>query len=235
MINSSELKKQAKNQLKGRWGSAIGGFFIAVFFFPFIIDIIIFFINGSLSINIIKYSISIIIQLILIVGTLKFSLHYADPEKAPFLDDIFSGFKIPLKAVSVYIIMIFCITIGFILLIVPGIIISLAFSQSLYILIDNNNKSAIECIKESINMMKGNKKDFLLLSLSFLGWIALMIVPIFFLALFPLPIYVGILYLLILFTGLLWIIPYMNVTFANFYLKVSNDYYGISENKTSNS
>lgn len=235
MVNSSEFKKQAKSQLKGRWGSAIGGFFIAVFFFPFIIDIINFFIDGSLSINIIKYSVSIIIRLILIVGTLKFSLHFAKPGKAPFLDDIFSGFKIPLKAVLVYIIMIFCITIGFVLLIVPGIIISLAFSQSLYILIDNNHKSAIECIKDSINMMKGNKKDCLLLSLSFLGWIALMIIPIFFLALFPLPIYVGILYLLILFTGLLWIIPYMNVTFANFYLKVSNDYYGISENKTSNS
>lgn len=234
MINSSELKKQAQNQLKGKWGLAIGGFFISVFFFPLIIDIINFFINGSLLIDVIKYSVSVMIRLILIAGALKFSLNYANTEKTPFLDDIFSGFKIAVKALSIYLIMIFCIIIGFILLIVPGIIISLAFSQSLYILIDNDNKSAIECIKESTNMMKGHKKDYLLLSLSFLGWIALMIVPIFFLVLFPLPIFVGVLYLFILFAELLWLIPYMNITFANFYLKVKNNSYDVIENKTSN-
>lgn len=234
MISSSELKNLAKSQLKGRWGLAIGGFFIAVFFFPFIIDIISFFIDGSLLTSVIKYSVSIIIRLILIIGTLNFSLHYANPEKTPFLDDIFSGFKISVKALSVYIMIIPCIILGIILLIVPGIILSLAFSQSLYILIDDSNKSPIECIKESVNIMKGHKKDYLLLSLSFLGWIALMIVPIFLLAIFPLPIFIGVLYLLILLVGLLWLIPYISITFANFYLKVKNSNYNIIESKASN-
>lgn len=233
MNNSSELKKQAKSQLKGRWGLAIGGFFTATFFFPVVIEIINFFIGGSLPTTIIKYSLSTIIKFILIVGTLKFSLNYADPEKTPLLDDIFSGFKITIKALLIYIIMIICITIGFLLLIVPGIIVSLAFSQALYILIDDNSKSAIDCLKESVTMMKGHKKDYLILALSFIGWLLLMIVPIFFLKIFPLPIFIGILYLFILFAGLLWLITYINITFANFYLKVKNDYFSVTKNNIS--
>lgn len=233
MISSSELKKHAKSQLRGRWGLAIGGFFLAVFFFPSIIDIINFFAGESLPLKIITYLLTIVVPFLLIVGTLKFSLNYATPEKTPFLDDIFSGFKVTVKALAIYIIMIVCITLGLILLIVPGVIVSLIFSQALYILVDDNSKSVMDCLKESANMMKGYKMDCFVLSLSFLGWFMLMLTPLFFLVYFPLPIYLGLIYLLLLFIGLLCLIPYMNVTFALFYLKVKNNYYGITENETS--
>jgi len=231
MISSSELKRQARNQLRGRWGLAIGGFFLAVFFFPSIIYIISFFTSGFLPLKIITYLLTIIVPFILIVGTLKFSLNYATTSKTPFLDDIFSGFKVTVKALLIYIIMVACITLGLVLLIVPGIIVSLMLSQSLYILIDDNSKSVIDCLKESVNMMKDHKVDCFVLSLSFLGWFILMIFPIFLLAYFPLPIYLGLIYLLLLFIGLLWLITYMNVTFALFHLKIKDAYDGVTENK----
>ncbi|OOM16116.1 DUF975 family protein [Clostridium saccharobutylicum] len=224
MISNSELKRQARDELKGRWGLAIGGFFIAIFFFPFIIDVINFFVDGSLPVKITKYIIMMMIRFLLIVGTLKFSLNYVTDGKTPFLDDIFSGFKVAIKALTIYVIMTICIILGLFLLIAPGIIVSLAFSQALYILVDDNSKSAIDCLKESVNMMKGHKKDCFILSLSFLGWFALMIIPALLLAYFPFPISLGLTYLLLAFIGLLVLIPYINVTFACFYINVKNSY-----------
>lgn len=229
MNSTSELKRQAKSQLKSRWGLAIGGFFIAVLFFPFILSIINFFAGkyGSFPIKTIIYLFTLILNILLLVGTVKFSLNYASIGKTPFLDDIFSGFKVFVKALCVNIIMMISITLGFVLLIVPGIIVGLMFSQALYILMDDNSKSAIDCLKESVNIMKGHKLEFFILSLSFLGWILLMIAPLFVLIYFPLPMYFLLLYVLILLIGLLLLIPYINVTFAIFYLKVKNSYYGI--------
>jgi uncharacterized membrane protein len=232
MNNASELKRQAKNQLKNRWGLAIGGFFLAIIFFPTILAIVNFFASTSSSLleKTIINIITLALNIILFVGTLKFSLNHTSIERTPLLDDIFSGFKVFIKALMIYIIMTICIVIGLVLLIIPGIIAALMFSQALYILVDDNNKSAIGCLKESINMMKGNKLKFLMLSLSFLGWIILIILPLFILILFPLPIYFLLIYILLLSIGLALFLPYLNVTFALFYLEVKTYYYSPKTN-----
>ena len=49
------------------------------------------------------------------------------------------------------------------------------FSQSFYILIENNEMSPIDCIKKSTEMMKGHKKEYFMLYLSIIGWVILMV------------------------------------------------------------
>lgn len=56
------------------------------------------------------------------------------------------------------------------LLIVPGIMKSMAYSQALIISINNPDKKVMDCLKESENIMMGKKMEFFSFKLSFIGW-----------------------------------------------------------------
>ena len=94
-----------------------------------------------------------------------------------------------------------------ILLIVPGLIKSLAYSQSQYIVKDmvdsGQNVTATEAITKSRELMNGHKWELFVLQLSFIGWALLGCIP------------VGI--------GLLWVIPYIRTTNAEYYRHLAGD------------
>lgn len=93
------------------------------------------------------------------------------------------------------------------LLIVPGIIKSLAYSQSQFIvkdMVDSGQEvDATEAIRKSRQLMNGHKGEYFLLQLTFIGWAML-----------------GCLSLGI---GFLWISPYIHVTNAKYYRKLAGD------------
>lgn len=90
------------------------------------------------------------------------------------------------------------------LLIIPGIIKSLAYSMTPFILKDYPELSANQAINLSMKMMEGRKFDLFYLYLSFIGW--------------------GILALFTLGIGYLWLMPYMYTSMASFYQNVKNEY-----------
>lgn len=61
------------------------------------------------------------------------------------------------------------------LLIVPGIIMSFAYSQTFYIMQENPDMKAMEAIRASKELMKGYKWKLFCLDLSFIGWALLAI------------------------------------------------------------
>ena len=61
------------------------------------------------------------------------------------------------------------------MLIIPGIIKSLSYSMSYFILLDNPDMSANDARKESMEMMDGNKGRLFCLYLSYIGWYLLSI------------------------------------------------------------
>jgi uncharacterized membrane protein len=65
--------------------------------------------------------------------------------------------------------MVLAIIIGFILLVVPGIIVAFGLSQTFFILADDKEIGAVDALKASWEMMKGNKVKFFVLSLSFIS------------------------------------------------------------------
>jgi uncharacterized membrane protein len=205
MINRAELKRHAKDQLRGKWGLAIGSI-VVIFLIQFLFNFISRFVEDNTILFIIMTLVSIIVSSVMSIGMYKLALNYAYDDKQPAFADIFSGFQVILKVVGLFILLGIIILVGTILLVIPGIIFSFMFSQAYYILADDNSKSIIQCLKESAGIMKGYKFKYFVLSLSFLGWILLGIIPL------------GI--------GLLWVMPYMNVTMASFYLKVKDNYYG---------
>ena len=85
------------------------------------------------------------------------------------------------------------------LLIVPGIIMGLAYTFVTYIIVDSDTKGK-DALTKSREMMKGYKMDYFVFSLSFIGWIIL-----------------GIFTLFILY---IWLIPYITIANTIYYEKL---------------
>ncbi len=98
---------------------------------------------------------------------------------------IFNGFENFPKAFCLFIVQNFFIALWTLLLIVPGIIASIRYSQAFYVLADNPQKGIMECIEDSKRMMNGNKGKFVCLMLSFFGWAILAALPSAFIPLIP--------------------------------------------------
>lgn len=77
---------------------------------------------------------------------------------------------------------------------------ALLYVLAYYISFDNPELSSKECVKKSAKFMKGNRGKYLLLGLSFIGWVVLVILTL------------GI--------GILWLMPYMQVAVICFYEKI---------------
>ena len=90
------------------------------------------------------------------------------------------------------------------LLFIPGVIKSLAYSMVPYILNDYPELSANQAINLSKKMMKGHKFDLFCLLLSFVGW--------------------SILNIFTLGIGTLWLYPYAYTSMAAFYQDVKKEY-----------
>ena len=89
------------------------------------------------------------------------------------------------------------------LLIIPGIIAALRYSQTWYILSEDKNIGALEAINKSKEMMVGNKWKLFCLYFRFFGWFILCI--------------------LTLGLGFIVLGPYMSVSFAKFHDDLMSD------------
>ena len=66
----------------------------------------------------------------------------------------------------------------YLLLVIPGIVKTFAYSQSFYILAENPEKGVLQCITESRIRMDGNKWEYFLLNVTFIGWNILASIPL---------------------------------------------------------
>lgn len=90
------------------------------------------------------------------------------------------------------------------LLYIPGIVKSISYSQTAYVLRDNPGLSYNAAIERSMDMMYGYKMRYFKLLLSFIGWILLAALTC------------GI--------AIFWVYPYMQAANANFYEYVKEEY-----------
>ena len=120
--------------------------------------------------------------------------------------DVFEGYKqfFPIAAI-IFISGLFIILWSF-LLIIPGIIKAISYTQILRVKKDNPEMKALECIDESKSLMEGHKMEYFILQLSFIGWSVLTVFTL----------------------GILgfWLLPYMETTYAEFYDKLKEVKYG---------
>lgn len=91
---------------------------------------------------------------------------------------------------------------GTLLFIIPGIIFGIMYTHVYYVFCDNEELSAKECMDKSKELINGNKVNYVLFQLSFLGWVLLSIITC------------GI--------ALIWTVPYITVAQTLYYEELKN-------------
>ena len=189
MTKNSQIMSDARESLSGKWPLAIGTFLIYYLI--------------SMGASIIPYAGQILAILIagpLAVGAAFFSLKITRDQEAK-TDDLFFSFNNNLgNSILAYLLLTIFVTIGIFLLIIPGIIVAFALSQTFFILAENPSMDSYSAVVKSKDMMKGYKWQYFKISLR--------LMLLFFLCLFTFGI------------GFLWWWPYQNVVLAKFYEEV---------------
>lgn len=208
-IQITQIKKLAKKSLKGHWGLTVLLTFIIFllnFGLPFIIEIPA---SGGFSnwanqestpvgIDIFEAVLSILLI------PLSFSVYWfylnLIRDNEPQISQVFSIYKngkTSLKLIGLSILQGIYILLWSLLLLIPGMIKSLSYSQTYFLLKDHPEYTVNQAITESKKRMKGYKWKYFLMGLSFIGW--------------------GILCIFTLGIGLLWLVPYISTSVAVFY------------------
>ncbi|HDR7622279.1 TPA: DUF975 family protein [Bacillus mycoides] len=208
----SQLKREALDALKGKWGLAVG----ATLLLGILIVAVELLITGVFSTfwgwEEASDSLTVSIIAMLVIGPLTIGAYYlvlnVIRETSARIGDLFrwfsDGSKL-MKSFLTYLLMYVYLMLWTLLLIIPGIIKSFSYSMTYFILNDRPEYTANQAITESRRMMNGHKMDYFLLCLSFLGWFLLSILTL------------GI--------GFLWSAPYFYATSAAFYEEISKEYY----------
>ena len=202
-MDTAELKGRAKEQLRGNWAVAIGTVFVSNIILQVEMG---YKVASKLGLNGMSYSLDLITLLlggVISVGLCRFLLDMATKRREPRFYTLFSSFNIYLKTLGLNILITLAVLVGCLLFIVPGIIVSLMFSQAFYILSEDPSKSITQCINESVKLMNGHKWDLFYLNLTFIGWWLVSILTL------------GI--------AALWVAPYQKLTEANFYLDLNSN------------
>jgi uncharacterized membrane protein len=179
------LMKQARESLAGKWGLAVGTTVVY-----FLINIAI----GSLRNP--GRLFSLLLSGPFLVGVSFFFLSISRGKEAK-LEQIFGGFKRFGRSLVTYVLVAVFVLLWTLLLIVPGIIAAISYSQTFFILADDETIGAREAMKKSRKMMDGYKWKYFCLELRFIGWLLLSILT------------VGV--------GFIFLFPYMQTSMAKFY------------------
>ena len=187
-MNGEALKNIAKDKLRGNFSKTLLMTTIAVAFsaitaIPMIRhQIWVFTANINIGTSIYIISAQLIGMIVTPIIALL-AIHFYTKMREGLVGsntDIFYGLptkKIGLAILSTVIARVFTLLCT-LLLIIPGIIKSLAYSQIVYIIYDKPNISAMDAITESEEIMEGHKGDLFILALTFIGWDLLVLITL---------------------------------------------------------
>lgn len=188
MPTSAEIRARARASLQGKWTGAV----LTMLLYYVLVWVL-------AAINMIPF-LGWIVELLLI-GPLAMGLYayFLELVRTNRTDSghLFSGFAQFIDAFLLHVLMAIFVFLWSLLLIIPGIIASLRYSQAYFILRDNPSIGPLEAIRRSKELTAGHKGRLFVLILTFIGWIILGAIPF------------GI--------GLLWVYPYILTSMAHFY------------------
>ena len=186
MKTRAELKEMAKQQIKGNIGML------------FVITLIIGAISGAAAaIPPLALAVSIIVTPAFSISIIRVYQELARSGKKPEAKDAFAGFDDFWTGFKAMFLVGLFTFLWSLLFIIPGIIKSFSYSQTMMIVAENKGIGAREAINRSKAMMDGRKMDYFVLGLSFIGW--------------------GLLCCITLGIAAIWVGPYMQATMVNFY------------------
>lgn len=189
-ISNSDLVASGKDLASINWGQAI----LASVIFGLISAV-----TGAIPFG------SLIVGGPLMLGYSIWALKVAREEDFQ-IDYLFDGFRNFGNSLATYLLSVLLIILWSLLLIIPGIIKALAYSQAIFILADEPDIRPMEALRKSEAMMKGHKTKYFLLGLIFM--------------------LLSIACILTLGIGFFFLMPVMQITVARFYDEVRANYTG---------
>ena len=204
--SSSELKYMAKERLLGHYGLFIGaGLLIGGISVVVSLALnMVFPLNNTVSMTLYFIS-SLIVGLLsslLIMGYLKMFLNFSRGQETHLGTLGFAFSNQPDRVILLMLLMalgIFVLLTGCVI----AIILALNYALAMLLYLDAPEKGVIQLMRESRQLMKGNRVRFFYLQISFFGLILLS--------------------LLTCYIGMLWLIPYMQMTSVLFYRNVRHE------------
>lgn len=216
MKQNQEYKNEALAALRGNWAPAVLATLVYYLLTLFLIspyEVAVFRTNSADIMGLMAasrwYGV-FLLGMILVIG--PFLVGYVNSFKKLLVegDDRITansfreGFKPYWRSVWAYLFRGILITLWSLLLIIPGIIKSLSYAMTMYIVKDHPELTVNEAIDLSKDMMYGHKYDLFYLYISFIGWYLLSILTL------------GI--------GTFWLMPYIETAQASFYEDVKAEW-----------
>ena len=196
-MDFKEIKSKAKEKINGKlwdvWKPAI-----IIGFISMIISVIAtsIFGNGSTTAELVTALFSILL-IPAEVGYISYMLKFVRGEEYDINELKTYYGQIGILIIINILVYIF-VLLGFICLIIPGIILSFAYTMVFYVFIDNPGLNAKDYLNLSKDLMNGHKFNYFVFCLSFIGWILLcgLIIPI------------------------IWVVPYITTAQTIYYEKL---------------
>ena len=218
-MTSSELRRVARENLSGNWGISVGVALVAAILGGTIAGFgsnVNFNINEDTVRNLPPLFWTVLLPVVSVAGLLgivsfiiggvvelgyaKFLLKQHDKKELQ-LSDLFSHFDRCGSGFAQQFLRILYTTLWALLFIIPGIVKSLSYAMTPFILEDHPEMTASEAIKASMKLMDGHKMDLFILGLTFIGW--------------------SLLACLTMGIGFLFLDPYVHAARAAFYRSIS--------------
>lgn len=175
--NENNIRALAREALAGKWAQAMLAtvVYMAAIMIPgLILDL---FFGGEDYNSPLSSVYSMLVSGAFTLGYTSYCINlFRNKEISP--GQVFSGFEHFLKALGLNIMTSIFVILWSLLLIVPGIIAALRYSQAYIIMVEHPEYGIFQCINESKRMMNGNKAKLFVLGLSFIGWSLLASLPI---------------------------------------------------------
>ena len=196
MISNRDLVEKTKPILKDSY--------VQVFFCLVLASILPQIITSVSPQNLILNLLAVCLAGYIQLGIAVFSLDVYNKGEVNFTT-IFSRFN-DLKPIIFIIILTIAVALGFILLVIPGIILALMYSQIFFILADDPDIGVIEAFNLSEKMMRNNKWQLFMLNLEAFLY--------FFAGIFT------------LFIWWVWLLPRYSIAYAGFYEELKKEFKG---------
>jgi uncharacterized membrane protein len=170
-MNYAQIKHESKEALKGNW------------IMVFLIIVVISALTGS--------GIGNLISPVLFAGLVLILRHMLKDREVNFnlIIEYFKDLNHALKLVAVALLYGLIVFAGFVLLIVPGIIFALQYSQAIYIMAENKDVDIFDALRKSRELMHGYKMDLFVFYLSFIPNVLLVLITIGIYGLYFIPYY----------------------------------------------
>lgn len=194
--SNKEIRYEAREALSGNWFKSAGLLIILTVIggiFSYVSGVV----EDNILLSILVTLVSIFVSVCTTGTTVKYFLNLADHIKIGYSASMEYGIKNAWPFFKLSLAIGLKVLAWSLLLVIPGIIASIRYSQAMFIKIENPEVRTFDAIKLSSNMMAGHKWRYFCLFLSFIGW--------------------SLLALLTLGIGLFWVSAYYTTARARFY------------------